>query len=254
MSIGGLALGFVLWSPGKHEREALPLEPQSHPVTAVESAVPEISKELLTLRGHVDEVATVAWSPDGRRLATGSFDGRAKIWDAETGKELLTLLTPGGKFVWSVAWSPDGKRLATGNTNGTAHVWDVVSGKELLTLSAGPVTASTDLAWSPDGKRLATAGEKVKVWDAERGKELLTLSSLVSGGVSWSPDRKRLTMWVYAGTPKESDIKMWDAETEKEVLTFRGGGYVYIVAWSPDGKRLATGSEDAMARVWDLAR
>jgi eukaryotic-like serine/threonine-protein kinase len=75
----------------------------------------------------------VAWSPDGKRLATGSRDGTAKVWDAASGQELLTLKGH-SNFVISIAWSPDGKRLATGSWDNTAKVWDAVSGRELLTL------------------------------------------------------------------------------------------------------------------------
>ncbi len=78
-------------------------------------------------------LTSVAWSPDGKRLATGSDDQTAKVWDAASGKELLTLRGHAGS-VYSVAWSPDGKRLATGSWDKTAKVWDAASGQELLTL------------------------------------------------------------------------------------------------------------------------
>ena len=115
--------------------------------------------------------ARVAWSPDGKRLATGSWNQTPKVWDAETGKELLTLSGVSVR-VWSLAWSLDGQRLAAGEDN-TAKVWDAETGKELLTLSVG---GSVSVAWSPDGKRLATASARANVWDAETGKELLTLT------------------------------------------------------------------------------
>ena len=76
---------------------------------------------------------SVAWSPEGKRLATGSRDGTAKVWDAASGQELLTLKGH-SNFVIGIAWSPDGKRLATGSWDNTAKVWDAVSGRELLTL------------------------------------------------------------------------------------------------------------------------
>jgi tetratricopeptide (TPR) repeat protein len=80
-------------------------------------------RELLTLRGHTNQVRSVAWSPDGTRLATGSWDGTAKVWETAGGRELLTLKGPAGA-VFSVAWSPDGARLATGSSDGTAKVWE----------------------------------------------------------------------------------------------------------------------------------
>ncbi len=86
-----------------------------------------------TLIGHRSEVRSVSWSPDGTRLATGSTDGTAKVWDAAGGQELLTLRGHAGA-VCSVSWSPDGTRLATGSMDGTAKVWDAAGGRELLTL------------------------------------------------------------------------------------------------------------------------
>ena len=128
------------------------------PVPAAEEALHQAilsSQVRLTLKGHTAGVSSVAWSPDGKRLATGSYDKTAKVWDAATGQELLTLKGHTG-YVFSVAWSPDGKRLATGSWDGTAKVWDAASGQELLTLK-GHTDVVSSVAWSPDGKRLATA-------------------------------------------------------------------------------------------------
>ena len=207
-------------------------------------------KELLTLSGHSDTVWSVAWSPDGKRLATGSEDNTAKVWDAVTGKELLTLSSHSGT-VWSVAWSPDGERLATGSDDKTAKVWDAGTGEELLILK-GHYLGVNSVAWSPDGKRLATgssADNTAKVWDATMGRELLTLSghSGTVHSVAWSPDGKRL-----ATGSEDKTAKVWDATTGMELLTLSGHSRdVESVAWSPDGKRLATGSLDGTAKVWD---
>lgn len=118
---------------------------------------------------------SVAWK--GHRLATGNGDHTAKVWDAETGRELSTL-TGHSDSVLCVAWSPDGKRLVTGSDDKTAKVWDVETGKELLTLS-GHSDSLVSVAWSPDGKWLASGSndETAKVWYAESGTELLTLGA-----------------------------------------------------------------------------
>ena len=203
----------------------------------------------LTLSGHSSDVLTVAWSPDGKRLATGSLDDTAKVWDAESGKELLTLRSHTGAVI-SVAWSPDGKRLATASADKTAKLWDAKTGKEVLALS-GHINGVWSVAWSPDGKRLATASadKTAKLWDAETGKEVLTLRGHISSvwSVAWSPDGRRL-----ATGSDDTAAKVWEAETGKELLTLRGhSNPVASVTWSPDGKRLATGSWDQTAKVWD---
>jgi eukaryotic-like serine/threonine-protein kinase len=228
--------------------------------------------EQRTFIGHRAGLLSVAWSPDGQRLATGSVDGTARVWQASGGRELLTLWGHMG-YVRSVAWSPDGTRLATASEDATAKVWDTADGRELLILSGhtGPVYS---LTWSPDGTRLATASEDgtAKVWDGARGRELLTLKGRTgppisvdhwspsgvwsaawspSGvwSVAWSPDGARLATGNTDGTGR-----VWDAAGGRELFTLRGhAGGVYCVSWSPDGQRLATGSWDGTAKEWDAA-
>ena len=222
------------------------------PVPAAEEALHEaiLSSQIrMTLRGHSGPVNAVAFSPDGKRLATASGDQTAKVWDAESGKELRTLRGH-SSGVDGVAFSPDGKRLATVSYDQTAKVWDAESGQELLTLR-GHSKPVSGVAFSPDGKRLATASldDTAKVWEAESGKELLTLRGHSSGvdGVAFSPDGKRLATASWDRT-----TKVWDAESGKELLTLRGhSAFVDGVAFSLDGKRLATASEDQTAKVWE---
>ena len=89
---------------------------------------------MLTLNGHSGAVWSVAWSPDGKRLATASDDQTAKVWDAASGQGIADPEGPRANCVCSVAWSPDGKRLATASLDETAKVWDAASGQEVLTL------------------------------------------------------------------------------------------------------------------------
>jgi hypothetical protein len=164
-------------------------------------------RELLTLKGHAGEVI-VSWSPDGTRLATGSYDGTAKVWDAAGGQVLLTLEGHTG-LVFSVSWSPDGTRLATASEDGTAKTWGVAGGRELFTL-IGHTGRVGSVSWSPDGRRLATGGGDgtARVWDAAGGRELLTLKGHTGpvGPVSWSPDGRRL-----ATGSRDATVKVWDA-------------------------------------------
>jgi dipeptidyl aminopeptidase/acylaminoacyl peptidase len=208
-------------------------------------------RELLTLRGHTTDVSSVSWSPDGQRLATGSYDGTAKVWNAASGRELLTLKghTSG---VWSLSWSMDGQRLATASGDRTAKVWDAASGWELLTLK-GQTSAVSSVSWSSDGTRLATGCRDgtAKVWDAASGRELLTLKGHTSpvGFVSWSSDGQRLATASADGT-----AKVWDAAGGRELLTLKGHtSPVGFVSWSSDGQRLATASYDGMVKLWDAA-
>ncbi len=191
----------------------------------------------------------LAWSPDGKRLATGSADKTTKIWDANTGTELLRL-SGYDQPVVSVAWSPNGKRLATGSLDHTARVWDAETGMQMLTLRAHGDSVWS-VAWSPDGKRLATGSDDhtAKLWNAEDGRELLTLKQHADRvmRVAWSPDGKQL-----ATGSADKTAKIWDAHTGKNLLTVHGhSDWVHSVVWSPDGKRLATGSADKTAKIWD---
>ena len=129
-----------------------------------------------------------------KRLASGSEDKTAKLWDAES-RKLLGSLSGHAGWVSSVAWSPDGNRLASGNWDKTVKHWDAESGKLLGSLS-GHNGGVYSVAWSPDGKRLASGSEDktVKLWDAESGKSLGSLSGHEGwvSSVAWSPDGNRL--------------------------------------------------------------
>ncbi len=222
--------------------------PSMPSVTALHSAI-FTSFLRKTLRGHEDNVNSVAYSPDGKHLATASADGTAKVWDAETGGVLMTL-SGHGDAVNSVAFSPDGKRLATGSDDKTAKIWDAQSGKELMTLR-GHTDKVEEVAFSPDGRRLATGSDDktAMIWDAQTGKVLTTLRGHTSAvnSVAFSPDGKRV------GTGSDDMLaKIWDTQTGKVLVTLRGHeGPVNAVAFSPDGKRVGTGSDDKLAKIWD---
>jgi hypothetical protein len=143
---------------------------------------------------HDRLVSSVAFHPDGGRIASGSEDKMVRVWDARTGKELLTL-TGHGDPVRGVAFSPDGGRIASGSDDKTVKVWDTGTGQEALTLM-GHAGGITSVAFSPDGMRLASGSldKTVKVWDARTGKELLTLTGHAGGvtSVAFSPDGGRI--------------------------------------------------------------
>ena len=208
-------------------------------------------KELFTLKGHSGGVWSVAFSPDGKRLASGSSDQTIKFWDTVTGKELLSLKRHSG-VVLSVAFSPDGKRLASGSFDKTIKLWDTVTGTELLTLK-GHSGNVLSVGFSSDGNRLAAGNfdRTIKLWDTVAGKELLTLKGHSSEvwSVAFSPDGKRL-----ASGSTDQTVKLWGTVTGTELLTLKGhSNEVFSVAFSPDGKRLASGSFDRTIKLWDTA-
>ena len=199
----------------------------------------------MTLRGHFEAVISVAVSPDGQRIVTGSEDRTAKVWETATGRELLTLKGHRGP-IYSVAFSPDGQRIVTGSADKTAKVWEALSGSELLTLK-GHRDAIVSVAFSPDGRRIVTGSvdKTAKVWEATAGRVLLTVTGCV---VAFSPDGERIV------TTCGDQAKIWDAASGRELLQLSGhNGEILSVAFSPDGQRIVTGSRDQTAKIWEAA-
>jgi len=205
---------------------------------------------LATYYDHRDSVLAVAWSPDGKYIASASSI-TTFVWDADTKK---TLLNFGGftRPVQAVAWSPDSKFLAIGGWNDTVYVHDCSLRK--TTQSAITYREHSDfvqsLAWSPDGIRIASASndKTVKLWDPQTGQTLLTYRGHTDAvkAVAWSPDGKYI-----ASAGVDTTVQVWDSQTGNLIFTYRGHfGTVYGLAWSKAGKYIASGDAHNLVQVW----
>lgn len=217
-----------------------------------------------TLRGHTSLVKSVAWSPDGKRLASGglaiSDSDTVRMWDAVTGRQLWVLQAHIAEkfqdkplpFVSSLTWSPDGKYLATSGVE-TIRLWDATTAREeqILRSNAAESLATSALAWSPDGKHLASGGgdRLVRVWSAINGEPERSLRGHTQevNSVAWSPDGSML-----ASSGSDTTLRLWNAVTGEPLRTLGGHtSFVQSVAWSPDGKRVASGGTDDTVRLWN---
>ena len=199
----------------------------STPASSTEVGLDGTPPSVRTLRGHTSFARAVAFSPDGKLLATGAADHTVKLWDVAAGNLLRTLSSDGYTLTnlfpsrsepykfWSVAFSPDGKLLATGSDDDMVRVWDVVTGSLLRTLS-GHTSYVYSVSFSPDGKLLASGtGKTIRLWDVATGSLVRTLTGDINSvrSVAFSPDGKLL---AEGGDGK---VKLWSVATGNETLT-----------------------------------
>ncbi|MBL7809119.1 MAG: WD40 repeat domain-containing protein [Saprospiraceae bacterium] len=208
---------------------------------------------------HTEKVMSVAFSPDGKHLATNT--GKIKVWNLETGVVIFNTAFPDEYDSWftCVTFSPDGKSIATGASGdyvNKAQIWDLETGKTTLTLSVSDDGIDC-LAFSPDGKRLATGSKgvfksNVVIWDLETGNSTLNLKGGMEDitSLAFSPDGKFLA--TGAGINSTNGTLLWNLQSGKIVHKLLHTG-IYGVAFSPDGKFIATASSDQSAKIWDVA-
>jgi WD40 repeat protein/tetratricopeptide (TPR) repeat protein/serine/threonine protein kinase len=205
-----------------------------------------------TLEGHKGGVKAVAFSPDGKLIASVSSDGVARIWDVATGKERHKLLGPYYEAE-CVTFSPDGKYLAAGYHSWDVVLWDVETGKT-VSMHKENNHEITALAFTPDGQYLYSsgAGNKVIRWNVHTDSVEQMHRSQVTVALSIAIDRDG----KYLATGNSNmTVSLYDLKTNQEIHIFKGHtGEVDAVAFSPDGKYLTTGGKDGDVKFWDLER
>src|SRR6266487_3755777 len=216
----------------------------------------------LTCKGHLrtwfsqawsgnEVVYSLAWSPDGKHIASGGDKKTIQVWDATTGNLRLTYKGH-RRAVNAVAWSPDGNSITSGSSDKTVQVWNVPTGN-LRLIYKGHSSRVNTIAWSPDGQFIASGGgdgmgkeQAMHLWDAVTGNLKLTYwgHARVINAIAWSPDGQLIA------SGGEYGVDLWDAVTGNLKLTYWGHARVKAIAWSPDGQLIASGSNDTTVHVW----
>ena len=208
------------------------------------------------LTGHSSSLRSIAWSPDGRYIATASDDGSARVWEGRMGQSRFTL-TGHSDVVWSVDWGADSRRLVTSGNDGVAIVWEITEDddRELLRLSAQG--SGVFAAFSPSGDRVITGSSDIsvaKIWNLGRSGDAewanLPIEEQWPGDVAFMPEGRR----VVANSATDA-VAIWDPATGRKVGPDdqpEGNEFIRFDL-SPDGKLIATAGFDGTARVWDAA-
>jgi WD40 repeat protein len=241
---GGLVTWFTQWP-----QRLLSSPHQTTQLTSEPPAFSQPKAPLYIYQGHTDVVEVVAWSPDGTRIASGSWDQTIQICDASDGNK-LTLYKNHTDQVFAVVWSPDSTRVASGAWDKTVQVWNATSG-QLVRIYRQHIDRVYAVAWSPDGTRIASGGNDstVHVWDVKSGQRLTIYRGHTQRirRVVWSPDSHYI-----ASCSHDATVHVWGAANGNLIYTYPGHtNRVVGLDWEPDGRRIASGSVDTTVQVWD---
>jgi serine/threonine protein kinase len=240
----------------------IPLLSQPTPPTYTGTTLGTI---LYIYTGHSSGMRALAWSSDGKRIATASDDYTAQVWDALTGKHAITYHGH-LSHVEGVAWSPNNTRIVSGSADGTVQIWDATTGTHIYTYHGHmPIyrpSAYQDhpwvnrVSWSPDGMYIVSCDQTsdpksiatVQVWEVTTGKTVVTYRNHTNGvyAVAWSPDGKRIASAGYDRT-----LQIWDAMNGTTLITYKGNAFLFGLSWSPAGEYVAVGTTDNTVVVVD---
>jgi serine/threonine protein kinase len=203
-----------------------------------------------TLQGHHAKVTTLAFSPDGAVLATGSEDLTVKLWEVDTGKE-HTSLRVFAREITAVAFAPDSKTLATASGDGTIKLWDMERVKVRASLTMGANCPVTTVVFTPDGQTLASANALgvIQLWDPSSGEKKTTMPGYPQPitALAYAPDGRTL-----ASASGDNTVKLWDVAAAQVRLILRGHRFgVSSVCFSSDGLTLASASWDMTIKLWN---
>jgi WD40 repeat protein/serine/threonine protein kinase len=266
LASGGDSGPIKLWDiPSGHERGSLPgagswdwvaFSPDGRTLAASNDTTVQLwdlatRQESAVLRGHTAHVLGLAFSPNGKMLASCGHDATIRLWDLATKQELKTL--QGQSSYWSVAFTPDGKTLITGGMDSLIRLWDTATWQPVRALR-GHTLATRRIALSSNGRTLASGSDDrtLKLWDlaAKPDPEVLPGHEAWASCVAFSPDGRLLA----SGGAFDHLVKLWDLATGREIASFPGHqDSVKSVQFTPDGKTLLSGGEDKTVRLWNVA-
>jgi len=216
-------------------------------------------------RNHSDNVFSLAWSPDGKYIASGSRDKTVRIWDVATGEDYY-IYRGHNKCVLSVAWSPgDGAYIASGDTAGIVQVWEAFTGSSIVSYH-GHTRFVRSVSWSLNGQYIASGGDygdsTVQVWQAFTGDRIYIHDRQYRiFSVAWAPGLPASSCGLanrIASSSFDGSVQVWQVphanSIEHNLFSYHAHvGPVYALAWSPDGAQIVSGGHDAILRIWNVA-
>ncbi|MBT7696295.1 MAG: WD40 repeat domain-containing protein, partial [Desulfobacterales bacterium] len=219
--------------------------------------------EIFVQFGHTRSITSVAFTPDGRFIVSGSRDETIKIWEASTGREIRTI-SGIGEDISSIAISPCGRYIISADEDYSENLklWDMASGKKIKTFKGHKSNYGISVTFSPNGEYVISGDrdKNLKLWDIASGNEVRSFSGSTAGinSIAITPDGKYVVAGSrdYSGREKSSDsiIRVWDIARGEHVMACNTGkGWVSAIAISPDGKYFISGGSSDSASMWELS-